>query len=78
MTTRYLVFITLLLFVGVIFAYDKELDQARLAMARAQGFDKLTQKHLDSRELSRSTGEYRPLRIFFDLTELNKSLDKAG
>jgi len=82
MTTRYLVFITLLLFVGVIFATNannyKKSFRAKDAMEKVQGFEKLTQKNLDSRELSRSTGEYRPLRIFFDLTELYKELNSKA
>jgi len=51
---------------------------AMLAIEKAQGFETITEEHLKARELSRSTGAWRPLSIFFDLTELNKSLVAAN
>ena len=62
MTTRYLVFITLLLFVGVIFAYDEELDQARLAMEKSQGFDRYGRSSIMSPIRGKVSPAKRPCR----------------
>ena len=45
-----------------------------LAAEDSQGFSTITKKHLASRELSRATGPWRPLNIYFDLRPLNAKL----
>jgi hypothetical protein len=49
-----------------------------LAIEASQGFTTITEKHLASRELSRTTGPYRPLNIYFDLRPLNTKLTEIG
>merc|ERR1740139_1840564 len=56
---------------------------AHLAVAMAeidaaQGMSVITDHHLLQREQSASNGTYRPLKIFFDLSNLKAGLNKAG
>merc|ERR1740139_2141191 len=44
----------------------------------AQGMSVITDHHLLQREQSASNGTYRPLKIFFDLSNLKAGLNKAG
>jgi len=52
--------------------------QAYEEITKAQGFDVITDDHLRQREEIAATGTYRPMKIMFDLTSLNKSLDENG
>ena len=49
-----------------------------MAAEALQGFSTITKEHLASRELSRATGTWRPLKIYFDLRLLNTKLTEIG
>jgi hypothetical protein len=70
----------LALIVAQALACNPPADQVKRMMAAeaSQGFSTINQKHLASRELSRTTGPYRPLNIYFDLRPLNTKLTELG
>lgn len=70
----------LALIVAQALACNPPADQfKRMMVAEAfQGFSTINQEHLVSRELSRATGTWRNLNIYFDLRPLNTKLIELG